>query len=466
MLPLEPKDKNKVTPSDEPLLTNGPSSSDNSIKQADSSAATAGSDTAEPTQYTSPPEFASFEELVKIEEQKDAAAGSGATESTDVSNASSAPENTSPAVSPLPATIFAGEEKKSGPKKKKIIIGAIVATLIVLFGATIAAYAYFNSTDKVLGDALTKAAMAESLNTKGTYTYNSKKSGDGDVKMDFDVKAGTNDWVQADITTNVTDIERPFSVDTSFIFAAQEDVYFKISNVKDLILAIFSDGSESSDAMIEQFLSPIAAKVDDKWIKIPKEDLNDTSPEAAEVDECAAKVDEEMKSNPELIKQVRKIYDEHSFLVVSEKLPSEAINGVESLHYKLKVDEAKFKAFKEAFKGSELYKKLKDCAKNDEAYTFDDGFFGDFSKTNFEVWVSKWSHEFTRIAASGNTDDGSYSITFDPIFNKPVNIELPKESTPIKQILEEIQELFFGGMEMEPQFEDESPAASSNSRLN
>ncbi|PLS81773.1 hypothetical protein CYG49_01350 [Candidatus Saccharibacteria bacterium] len=443
MLPLEPKDKNKVTPSEEPLLTSG--GAEEPIPQQERQ-----DDVPEPQQYETPPAFAAFDDLVKEEERKDAEVAAAA---------GSATGTTPTTVSPLPETIFAAANQDTGSsKRKKIILGVIAGVLILLLASAAAAYAYFNSSDKVLGDALTKTMTANSLATKGTYTYKSKEAGEGDLHVDFDIKSGENRWVQADISAKTTVEERSFKVDSSFIFAAKEDVYFKITNVKDLLLGIFSDGTEANEQEIDQFLSPLAAKVNNKWIKIPKEDLNDTNPEAAEIDECAAKLDSEIKNNPELTKGVREAYNENSFLVVTEKLPSEQVNGAQSLHYKLKVDEGKLKNFEGDFKQTDLYKRIKDCSKNEEVFKFDDEFYEDASKSTYEVWINKWTHEFTRIAANGPTENGNYTIKSDLTFNKTVTIEIPKDSTPIKEIIQEVQQLFLGGMSPEaPRTDDELP---------
>lgn len=330
-----------------------------------------------------------------------------------------------PSFASQPTPLPVGAPAKKSRKKLLIVLGVILALLLAGAGTV---FALYNNPDKVLGDALSKVLLAENLSGKGGLRV-SDDDGSATIGFDFQGNDQTGYTLNADIKSRINDT--PFEMTAAFIASKEGDVYFKVSNVRDAL--------QNLEGLVESGrFDTVIALVDNKWIKVPAEDL-ERDKDRANIQECVAKIDQEIKRNGSLSTEVRDAYRANPFFVIDSTLKPESVNGVDSLHYKLRIDTAALRTFITDAKQTELYKKIQACDKefeldeNDIAESLKDS-----GKADIQVWIGRWSHEFTRVKVAGSGEDKmTYDLTLEPRFNQPVNVTVPAEATPFKTVQQE-----------------------------
>lgn len=337
----------------------------------------------------------------------------------------------SPLTSPTPLPVGGAT---SGNKRKKmilLIVGAILAFLLIAAGA---AYAMYNNPDRVLGDAFSKAIAAKNMTVKGNMTT---KSSEGESKVAFDYARGDDFAQKADLTINYSAAPLNVNVSGNFIADKNGDMYVKLANSKQIVqnlLGAYSAGS--------QFDSVIAL-VDNKWVKFAN--ANDAENKNSNPLACYQDLQAELSSR-KTGDQIRNLYEANTFVRINKELAAENVNGVDSVHYDIKLDEAKAKAFVNAYKQTEAYKKFVKCDASSEMKESDVTESGkEFNQPTFEVWVSRWSHELTRVKVNGSNDGDTYSVVAEPTFNRGVDVEIPKQTVPFETVMQEFQKALFSG---------------------
>lgn len=361
--------------------------------------------------------------------------------------------NTGPSVGILPPAqpAFGSasyiKENKFWTKRKKIILGILVPVLLLLAIGGGAAFAMYNSSTKVVGDAITNALLAETAHIKG----DAKVSGESEgrhvgVTVDYDIKSN-NKLMQADLGVDVN--VPPMSIDLSggIISDVSGDFYFKIDNAKQIFQNLFGIDTNSVDPSIDG-ANTLVEMVDNKWVKVDAADLEESmTEEEKRQSECHERLAKDMSENRDLTREVTNVYRQHDF-INADALDSDDIS---ILHYKLTFDEEKAKSFAAEFKSTEIHKRLVDCDKEFEIKEDDiKKLISQVNKANIEVWIDRWSHQFTKISISGKEKSVNYSATMDTTFDQPVAILVPQDATPFKKIQEEYMNMlggFYGGFE-------------------
>jgi hypothetical protein len=319
------------------------------------------------------------------------------------------------------------------PRKRGKKLLFIIALLLVLVGGGAAAYAYYSQPSKVIGDALSNAAFSDTAAVKGTATIKSEENS-GKFTINFDAAGSDQTGTKANVQVKAD--MAPVSIDLSagFLTTKAGDLYFKIDKAKEILQNVF--GASNPEAL--KPYDSLIALVDNKWVKVTAKELGDNSLNS----ECYIKLDAEAKQNKSIYEDAKKAYEKNQFITIEQTLDSETVSGKDSIHYKIKIDEAKLKSFITEFKKTQLYKKLQDC---DKTFELDEDSAGEFAKnvnkSNIEVWVSRWSHEFTKFKLSGSEDGTSYEVVAEPTWNQPVNIEEPKDFTPWQKVMDEYEKI-------------------------
>lgn len=327
--------------------------------------------------------------------------------------------------------VIGGNSSKPRRGKKALLLAGLL--LLLLVGGGAAAYAYYSQPSKVVADALSNAAFSETLAAKGVATIKSQDD-NGDFTINYNVTGSDQDGYKAGVQVKAN--VAPVSIDVSgeFINSKEGDLYFKIDKAKEILQNIF--GASNPDAL-KQYENLIAL-VDNKWVKVTASELGDSSLDS----ECYIKLENDIKANKSIADEAKKAYADNQFFVVDKTLNSESIGGVDSIHYKMKLDEAKTKSFVSAFKNTQLYKKLKQCQSSldlDEENAAE--FARDSNKANIEVWISRWSHELTKVKINGSDNGANYDVSTETTWDEPFTIDIPKDVTPWQKVIDEYEKM-------------------------
>jgi hypothetical protein len=329
---------------------------------------------------------------------------------------SEAPNSTPPAVS---------SKKLSG----KWLVITIVAAVLVLFGGGVA-FAYnfwYQKPEKVISDGLLNAIQAKSVTYKAsanvkqsTSTFNVTLSG-----------AAKDSASSADATVDITTSGKTYTLKGNAVISSKGDIYIKVANIDALLKDISAQLPPSAKAVLDTFVK----KINDQWIVITNEKIKTFSEEYAKVQKCSQEAYQKLQSDKSYSSEVIDLYKAHPFMKINKQLGSK--DG--SLGYEVADNATEDKAFSTGLKDTKVFKMMHDCDSNFTIDTEDST--ASNSTTTAEIWVSRWTHEITKITAKG-TEDGTQTIlSFEPIFNKDVKIATPEKAESVDALMQDIQNL-------------------------
>ena len=322
-------------------------------------------------------------------------------------------------------------------KKKKGLIAAIiiVAALALLGGGAAAAYnLWYQNPEKVVTDALGNMLKAKTI----AYTGNFELKNDGTtVKIAIDGKNSDQSTGAVNVTADISTSGRTLNVKGSGLSDKDGNLYVKLSNVEEAFDTLL--GSLGATSTTSNPYETLIEKIDDKWIKIAASDLKEFSKEAGDTQKCVTDAIKSIETDTKVKDEITSLYEKNRFIVVGDKLGSK--DG--SLGYNVSVDADAANAFYTGIGSTEIGKKLVAC---DDSISFEaNDDINDATReepATLEVWVSRFTHELTEFNGTRtNVDDGDVSFVFKPVFNQAVTVEVPSDTTSLKEIIDEYEKL-------------------------
>lgn len=344
-----------------------------------------------------------------------------------------------PTPTPAPAPAFGQppvqptEPKKS--KKKWFIIGGIIAFVLILLGAgsALAYNVWYQNPDKVLSDAVSNALRAKTATYTGSLDFT--QTGSASVSkftLTVDGK-NTSNATEVDVTFDFEYDDTDYSLSGAGLFDADANLYFKVNDVRSTIDK-FSDGEELPEAF-----DAIITKIDGNWIKVSADDLKEFDEDYAETQTCTKDALAKLENNSDATRELVDLYKAHTFIVVAEEL------GVQdgSLGYVIEGDEEKAKSFVRGLNDTTIFKELKAC---DDTFEIDeDDLFSDSSDSGtadgrVELWVSRWSHQFTKVFVTSTNDGATVELLLEPVFDAEVTVTPPSDAVPLSELQQDIED--------------------------
>lgn len=306
------------------------------------------------------------------------------------------------------------------PKRRKLKLFAIIAgVIVVLLGASAAAYfTYYlpNQPENVLKTALVNSFSKDKISSahfKGE--INVKDTQNDALSVAFE--GASNQEGAATFTANIDALVTTVTVDARTVDG--KTFYAKVGGLEGLPELLSASGNEQSAAY-----APLLAALDEQWYEINESLLQQMFGGALDT---GLLTDEDRQ-------KIAKAYEQHQFLKIQETLPDEKIDGTDSHHYKVAIDNTKLKDFMSAIKSANVsfFKLSEEMVKS-----FNDAINDtDFSKYPVEVWIAKDSKLFTQFKFTVQEDDATMDLTLTITdYNKPVEVEKPEGAKSILEVL-------------------------------
>jgi hypothetical protein len=331
-------------------------------------------------------------------------------------------ENT-PQAQPAPETPFAPAKKS----RKKWLVPAIIAGVLVVLGSgTALAYNFwYQNPEKVMTDALLNAVKAKDMTYKIAYNRDGKEPGAATIAGAF-----TGNSLSADLDMSFTTSGTKYAIKGSGIFGTDKALYVKISNVDELSKSLGADVPASAKPAFNDFVS----KINNQWIKLTPDQSKDISGSVSAAQTCFQSAVNKIQTDKSYSDELVTLYKAHPLMKITKNLGSQ--NG--SLGYQVADNPSELKAFNDGFKNTKLYKMIHDC---DNSFALSDD-TSSASNQTMDIWVSRWTHQLTKLSMSNKEDNGDNStLSFEPLFNTHPTIDIPSKSMSVDELMKDFQDL-------------------------
>jgi hypothetical protein len=318
----------------------------------------------------------------------------------------------------------ASPKKKS---KKLIIFGIIAIIIAVLLGGS--AYAFntiYQSPQKVVTDAFIKAMSTP----KALYTGDIKiKNDDIDITMTLATKYEGMDVGSLGMTVSATYQNKIYSMATDVLVDRDGDMFFKLSDIKDIIKEVKDQVGIESGSMLALAIDNFVNKVDGEWIKISKTDIEKYFGAKTSEQICVQGALNTLYADKSVMEEVTGVYESHPFIGIENELGQQG----GSLGYQLNGNSNELKAFIIGLKDTSVYKAVYAC---DSSYAIDENDL-DFdesagasedSDATIKLWADYWTHQLTKVEINAVSDGTTVDMTFVPDFSPTVTVDTPEKS--------------------------------------
>lgn len=324
------------------------------------------------------------------------------------------------------------------PKKKGLILGIIIAAALVILGggAALAYNFWYQNPEKVLTDAVGNALRAKSVAYAGTLTATNSKD-KSTITVEISSASDNTGKGTADATVTLKVDDKSYTFKGAALTDSKGDLFVQAKDIRPLYDSYVEELGVALPASLDTFVD----KINNKWIRISSSDLKELGYTTNDdVSKCLSDVSKKLMGDEPTAKELKDLYQKNKFVVVDKKLGSRG----DSLGYTLKGDEAAAKSFVKGLKDTAIYKEFQKC--DDSFEINEDDLFQEADDTDttatFEVWVSRWGHEFTEFKVDGKSQDMTIAASLKPRFNQPVSAETPSEFLTIKELQDELTQVF------------------------
>jgi hypothetical protein len=309
----------------------------------------------------------------------------------------------------------------SGNKKKMLLIGLVVAVLAVA-GIAYGVYAYItNSPDYIMRQAVTQLGKQEAFAAKFKLTSGSEGANvtmSGDFAARGDMANGQNGELVIGLGTGDSRVTLTTRVIDGALFVRAGS----LTNLSKLLGAFSPETAQSFNT--PEFTQMISG-INNQWFTLSKEEIQQYSQMSG-----GASVSE--APSPDELKKVVDIYDKHPFLKADKSYPDEVVEGTNSAHFNLKIDQQALGTFLTEVKAANL-KSFK-VTDEDIAEAKKQANLADVGTV--EVWVTRDTKQLKQLkfTSTDANSPGSLTLTLVTDLPKLEKLEKPANAKPFSEI--------------------------------
>lgn len=348
--------------------------------------------------------------------------------------------------------------KKSFSKKKLAAILAVVILLVFGVGGTAFAL-WFNSPNTVTDDAVKNLITSKTMINQGSYRYQDSES-KSTADITFTSQTDVPKYAGAlDIDAKIKYQDFSLNLSGSGMMAESGTIYFKLNNVTELVnKALETDYGKlyASSPKLQDAIKKLAAKLDHKWIRLDKSDVELYSSSFNKERTCDKTALVKFYDDQSQQKQIVDSYKNNRFFTVKSTGKSETINSLDSVGYSVSYSAKIADDFDQALQKTTISKALDKCANTDNstnakssetkpsAKEKQDQIKSDqkeADKTKTTIWISRWSHQITKIESTtkDKTATSNLNATFQP--NQTLKLSDPKDYLDAKDLQKDFEDI-------------------------
>lgn len=328
-----------------------------------------------------------------------------------------------------PATPVVATAGQPGRRPKKFLKPLLIAVAAVLVIGGGSAAAYFgvivpNRPQNVLLSAFLNTAQKKQVTFNGTLHEQPAKGSGVALKADYNGQADAASKA-ANMHMNLTVSGVDFSIDARYV---GKDLYFRLGDLKTIVSLL-----NSYDPMYGAMAKSLNSQVSNKWIKVDQTILDESQPVS-----CVLNTDFTLSDKD--IDLLKTQYKQHPFIDI-QSTSSDTVNGKKVEKFVLSMDDDKGAQFAKGLNDLSIYQALNKCETSGKT---DTSSLADHDHTPLTVWVDKGSKEIVQVeshttAQDAKKDNMKADTTVTLNYDKPVHITAPTPSTPVMQLLGDIE---------------------------
>ena len=361
--------------------------------------------------------------------------------------------NTNLASEPIPTPSSTQNQPSSGPvftnkghKKKKVItiilaafvailcVGAISFAIILVIGS---------QPQNMIASSLNKLFSSKQVSIDGNINATIKNA-DASLSITFNAKqSDPNNSIAATAQINLPNVNQPITISFDEIAIGHGTIYLKvggISNAIDTYLEITNEpGAQDNPTM--DMISGIASSIEDRWIKISYEDLNNGSGQY--VSDAYSCVTEKISNKSDYADELTSLYKEYPFLNTEQ----------EDSFYNISLNTTRLTNYINSIPNTRIVKDINSCLGNTVESTSE---ISEESIKDINDYLPKilakfnqdglFSYELIELKVSDDTND--YTIDSDLKFNYNDNSVISEPTDNIISIKDLIEEITSRYMQM------------------
>ena len=347
-------------------------------------------------------------------------------------------------------------EAPEQPKKSKAgIIAAIVAGCVLLIGGIIAAVIMMMGSNK--GDAVA-AAMQKIMN--GEAPKNVAIDGTIDIllnnedipfkriniNLDSDIMVGSMINTSSAVLTFTDNNNKDYSVEFEEVYAANDDLYFKIEGASDAIkesgiLNLMSgSGIDDEDTAAElDAVIGLVKSAEGIYLRISSDEMNALKQESIGNESSMNCVTDLVSNLDKNSNSALQLYSKYPFIASTDKnIP---IASKQNPIYQIWVDSEQFYGYATEMQNTQIAQSLYNCMGLDDNATITEEDIEAFTSKMPKVYAEiNADNNFTRLYFESDISDGAATATVDLGFSYPTNVNVsePVEYTDFSEFLQTI----------------------------
>ena len=315
---------------------------------------------------------------------------------------------------------------------KKLWIGIASAVAVLVIGG-VAGAMWWTSPQKTYDDAL---SLNQPMPKGGAFKTNMEVTPkDGPtIKIDLDTKF-TGIKTMTDMSFKVDAGAMNINLTGGVATDVNKSLFFKVNDVRKTLTS-FTGGNASA---IDSYYGGLIDKIDGKWVEITETDMKDTTKDSGGDLSCMIDAISKITTNKDYYNELSAMYEKNKYISLKDTVGSEKVDGKDSIHYVVAIDQNKLKNFSKASLESQWFKEMKKCS-NSEATSAESALESTGETTpKLEIWVDKWSHKVNKIKMSQDQDGTAINLVMYPTYNDNQKVTVPAADTQFKDIQKEMQ---------------------------
>lgn len=368
-------------------------------------------------------------------------------------------ESLDPTGRPMEQNVATAEPVK---KSKAGIIAAIVAGCVLLIGGIIAAIIIMMGTNK--GDAVA-AAMQKIMN--GEAPKNVAIDGTIDIllnnenipfkriniNLDSDIMVGSMINTSSAVLTFTDNSDNDYSVEFEEVYAANDDLYFKIEGASDAIknsgILNLMGGVDTDDEDTAAELDAViglAKSAEGVYLRISSDEMNALKQQSVGNESSMSCVTDLVSNLDKNTNSAIQLYSKYPFIASTDKnIP---IASKQNPIYQIWVDSEQFYGYATEMQNTQIAQSLYECMGLEDNVTITEEDIEAFTSKMPKVYAEvNADNNFTRLYFESDISNGAATATVDLGFSYPTNINVsePVEYTDFSEFLQTIFKSMYSG---------------------